>query len=44
MKLARRALDEAVVNNQAVIAHEEPDPANDPDPLEEAPTSDSMLF
>lgn len=34
----------AVVKNQAVIAAEDPDPANDPDIEVDAPTSDSMLF
>ena len=35
---------QVVVKNQVVIAGEDPDPANDPDLAEDAPTSDSMLF
>jgi len=35
---------QAVVKNQAVIADENPDPANDPDAPREEPTSDSVLF
>jgi predicted alpha/beta hydrolase len=35
---------QAVVKNQAVIAGEDPDPADDPDVPRDEPSSDSMLF